>query len=127
MERDRESSLAEGLNRFRFAQQTGAGGYQYLTAAVRIHGVGDEAVDWRRGPAIEPVRQHGIDDRALENSMQRTGVVDRIGMRWTLRSGAFLRRTRSRRSSRHSTRRSRRGTASGPHGGPHRRIGDVVE
>jgi hypothetical protein len=45
---------------------------------VRIHRVGDEAIDWRRGTAIEAIRQHRVDDRSLENSMERAGIVDRI-------------------------------------------------
>src|SRR4029077_10203690 len=80
MESHGESGFTEGLNRLRFAQQAGTPGYDYLAAAMRIDRIGDQAVDRCRRTAIETVRQYRIDDRAFQNSMQRAGVVDRIGM-----------------------------------------------
>ena len=84
MEGHRESRLTKGLNRLRFTQQAGACRYDDLLAPVRIHRVGHEAIDWRRGTPIEAIRQHGVDDRSLENSMERAGIVDGIRMCGTL-------------------------------------------
>jgi hypothetical protein len=80
MESHGESRFTECLNRLRFAQQAGTTGYDDLPAAMRIDRIGDQAVDRRRRTAIESVRQYRIDDRAFQNSMQRAGIVDRIGM-----------------------------------------------
>ena len=84
MESDGESRFAEGLNRLRFAEQARASGNDDLPAAVRIDRVRDQAVDRRRRAAIEPVRQHRVDDRAFQNAMQRAGIVDRIRVPRTL-------------------------------------------
>ena len=80
MESHGESGFTECLNRLRFAQQAGTSRYDDLPAAMRIDRIGDQAVNRRRRTAIQPVRQYRIDDCAFQNSMQRTGIVDRIGM-----------------------------------------------
>ena len=91
MERHGEPRLAERLHGLRFAENPRAGGNQHLPSRVRVERVRDEAVHGRRARAIQPIRQDGVDDGALEHAMQRPGCADR---RRLVRSSALLRRRR---------------------------------
>ena len=80
MESHGQARLAERLHRLRLAEQACAGGNQHVLPAVRVERVRDQAVHRCRGAAIESIRQHRVDDRALEDAMQRTGGADGTGV-----------------------------------------------
>ena len=71
-----ESRLAERLNGSRLAENACARGNQDVLAAVGVHRVRDQAVDGGGSAAVEPVGQDRVDDRSLEQRMQRTRGAD---------------------------------------------------
>ena len=60
-----EPRLAERLDGLRFAENPRAGGNQHLPSRVRVERVRHEAVHRRGARAIQPIRQHGVDDACL--------------------------------------------------------------
>ena len=71
MERDGEPRLAERLHGLRFAEHAGAGRNQDVLSAVRVHRVRDETVHRRGAASVETVGEDRVDERALEQPMQR--------------------------------------------------------
>ena len=88
-----------------------------MLTAVRIHRVRDQAVHWRGLAAIEPVRQHCVNDRSLEQTMQWPGGIDGPGP--VRRASAALHLSRSLRDCARRRRLRRRGDCST--GDPRRR------
>ena len=81
MEGHGQPCLAERLHRLWSRRDTRTRRNDDLLAAVRIDRVRDQAVHRCGAAAVEPIGQHRVDDRAFEDSMQRTGGTDRIRVR----------------------------------------------
>ena len=71
VERHGQAGFAERLHRPRLAEHARAGRNQHVLPAVRVDRVRDQAVHRRGRAAVEAVRQHRVDDGALEHAMQR--------------------------------------------------------
>src|SRR4051812_42352708 len=80
MEGDGEPGLAERLYSFRVAEHARARRDHDVSPAVREHRVRHQTIDRRRAPAVEPVRQDRVDDRAFDDAVKRTRGTDRAGM-----------------------------------------------
>jgi hypothetical protein len=82
MKRHGEPRFAQCLNGSGFSENACAGRNQNVLTAVRVHGVRDEAIDWRGSAAIEPVGQNRVDDGSLEERMERPGRADCLRTLW---------------------------------------------
>ena len=78
MKGDGEPRLAERLNRSRLAEHACPRGNQHVLPAVGVHRVRDQAVDGGGSASVEPVGQYGIDDRSLQQRVQRARGADRV-------------------------------------------------
>src|SRR5579884_2428614 len=61
--------LAEGVDLIGFAQNLGASRDQDMLPVVGIDIVGDEAIDRPGETPIQPIHEHGVDDRAFEEDV----------------------------------------------------------
>src|SRR5688572_17524898 len=76
VERDREPTLAIGLHWVCLAEDSRAGGNEDMATVMRVDRVCYQAIHRSGDAAIQPVRQHGIDKRALQDRVRRTDRAD---------------------------------------------------
>src|SRR4051812_30572142 len=76
MERNSQPRLAKSLHSVCFTEDARSRWDNHVLAAVRIHSIGDEAVDGCLTAAIQPVRQDGVDNGAFHDAVKRTGRTD---------------------------------------------------
>ena len=79
MESHGQTSLAEGLDGFRFTEQASTGWNQDVLPAVPVQRVRDQTVHGRGGSTVETIRQDGIDHRSFEDPMQWPCGADGTG------------------------------------------------
>ena len=71
-----EPRLAQRLNWSRLAENACPRGNQHVLPAVGVHRVRDQAVDGGRSTSVEAVGQYGVDDRSLQQRVQRARGAD---------------------------------------------------